>query len=414
MLFWPGIMGEFMSYLPKTVITGLLASLFVALVINPTLCAAFMRVRPERRIAAGKRAPSRFLRAYERLLAYSIDHYRGAIVAVFGALAALVALYGVFGKGLVFFPTSSPTVGASTSRRRAGPRWRTTDALARRGEEVARCCDNVDFVIADVGTGGGGVFVGGGSARSDAARISVNFKEYEKRTERASATLARIREGALKGIVGADVEVAKEEHGPPTGAPVNIEVSGEDFDTIVRLAARVKEEVKRIPGVVDLRDDYDPGQPEIRVLLDKERAALHGVSAAEVAGVIRAAVSGVEAGVFPRGRRGVRHHHPASGDRAAELNALSHMTIPDRLGNQVPLGTFARLEIGEGLGSIRRKDDKRVVTVTGEVQGRLADEVRREAQTAVARIPLPPRTGIAFTGEYEEQEKNQRFLGRRS
>ncbi len=412
MLFWPGIMGEFMSYLPKTVITGLLASLFVALVINPTLCAAFMRVRPGRRAGAGSRLGSRLMGGYERLLALSIDHYKLSIAGVFTALFVLVTLYGAFGKGLIFFPDIEPDRGSINIAAPRGTSLATTDALARRGEAVASCCDNVDFVIADVGTGGRGVFVGGGSARSDAARVSVNFREYEKRTEPASATLARIRDGALREIIGAEVEIAREEHGPPTGAPVNVEVSGEDFETIVRLAARVKEEIKRVPGVVDLRDDYDPGQPEIRVLLDKERAALHGVSAAAVAGAIRAAVSGVEAGVFREGDEEYDITVRLPKDERRSLDALSHMTIPDRLGNQVPLGTFARLEVGEGLGSIRRKDNKRVVTVSGEVQGRLADEVRREAQAAVGRLPLPPRTGIAFTGEFEEQEKNQAFLGK--
>jgi multidrug efflux pump subunit AcrB len=405
-------MGEFMSYLPKTVITGLLASLFVALVINPTLCAAFMRVRPERRRAGVERPPSRFMRTYERLLAFSIDHHRASIVGVFAVLAVLVALYGALGKGLIFFPDIEPDRASVNIQAPRGTSLATTDALARRAETIARGGENVDFVIADVGTGGRSVFVGGGSSRADAARVSVNFREYERRTEKASATLARIRDGALRQIVGAEVEVAKEEHGPPTGAPVNVEVSGEDFETIVRLASRVTEEIKRIPGVVDLKDDYDPGQPEIRVLLDKERAALHGVSAAEVSGVIRAAVSGVEAGVFREGDEeyDITVRLPKAERRS--LDALRHMTIPDRLGNQVPLGTFARLEIGEGLGSIRRKDNKRVVTVSGEVQGRLADEVRREARAAVARLALPPRTGIAFTGEYEEQEKNQAFLGK--
>ncbi len=412
MIFWPGIMGEFMSYLPKTVITGLLASLFVALVVNPTLCAAFMRVKPERRHGAGGRRESRFMRGYERLLAFSVDHYRASIAAGFAALVLVGGLYAIFGKGLIFFPDIEPDRGSVNIQAPRGTALATTDALARRAEEVARCCENVDFVIADVGTGGRGVFVGGGSARSDAARVTVNFREFEKRDEPASATLARIRDGALEEIVGAEVEVAKEEHGPPTGAPVNVEVSGEDFETILRLAARVKTAIRAVPGVVDLKDDYDPGQPEIRVQLDKERAALYGVSAAEVAGAIRAAVSGVEAGVFREGDEeyDITVRLPRAERR--NLDALSHMTIPDRLGNQVPLGTFARLEIGEGLGSIRRKDNKRVVTVSGEVHGRLADEVRQETQAAVAGLALPPRTGIAFTGEYEEQEKNQAFLGK--
>jgi hypothetical protein len=183
-----------MSYLPKTVITGLLASLFVALVINPTLCAAFMRVKPERRLAGGARPTSRFMRAYERLLAFSIDHHRGSIVVVFAALAALVALYGAFGKGLIFFPEIEPDRGnvniqaprhlaATTDLPPGGPRRRAAAqrGLRHRRRHRGRGSSRGRFPRAD-------------------ARMTVNLRVREARLP-ASAT-SRGSRRTLAAIVG--------------------------------------------------------------------------------------------------------------------------------------------------------------------------------------------------------------------
>jgi len=268
----------------------------------------------------------------------------------------------------------------------------------------------VDYVIADVGAGGGGYFVGEGSARPDASRVSVYFREWEKLLEPASRTLERIRATVDKEIVGAEAIVDKEQHGPPTGPPVNLEITGEDFEALKAVADRVRAAIKDVPGVVDLKDDYDQGRPEIRVHVDKERAELLGLSTVDVALAVRAAVNGVKAGVFREGdeESDITVRLPR-GERSS-LDAVRHMTLAGRSG-QVPLSAVARLEMASGFGSIRRIDQKRVVTVSSDIQGRLAEEVRADVAAAVAKLPLPPKTRIGFTGEQQEQAKNQRFLG---
>ena len=169
--------------------------------------------------------------------------------------------------------------------------------------------------------------------------------------------------------------------------------------------------IKDIPGVVDLEDDYDQGRPEIRVRVDKERAELLGLATVDVALAVRAAVNGVKAGVFREGDEEYDITVRLPKAERSSLDALSHMTLAGRTG-QVPLSAVARLEMASGFGSIRRIDQKRVVTVSADVQGRLAEEVRADVAAAVAKLPLPPKTGIGFTGEQQEQAKNQRFLGR--
>jgi CzcA family heavy metal efflux pump len=413
MIFWPGIMGEFMSYLPRTLIITLTASLFVALVINPTLCSVFMKVTHDPAKDEKRGGMERLSALYERFLGFALDHYISSLVLSGAFLVGIIFLYGIFGKGVLFFPAIEPNRAIVNIEAPKGTSLLTTDGYVREAEDAARCCGEVDHVIADVGSGGGeGMFGGAGSSQANAARVSVVFPAWSERQEKASGTLAKIRESLEGTIVGAEVNVTEEEQGPPTGAPVNIEVSGEDFTALARSAARIVAAVKEIEGVVDLKDDYDPGQPEIRVEVDKERASLLGVSTADVATTVRAAVNGVEAGVFreadeeydiivrlPKGKRD-------------SLSALRHLTVSDIKGNQVPLTTMTRLEMASGLGSIRRLDQKRVVTVTANVRDRLAEDVRREVEEAVGALELPAGVQVSYTGENVEQEESEAFMMR--
>ncbi len=412
MVFWPGIMGEFMSYLPRTLIITLSASLFVALVINPSICAAFMPEPGARGGRADRDVTARLQPPYERLLGFAIDRPWGTLGLAFGFLAVIIVLYRVFGSGVLFFPEIEPNRAIINIDAPRGTALATTDGYALLAEEEAACCENVDYVIADVGKGGQAVFVGGGSSRPDAAQVSVFFRQWEERTEKASATLERVRKNMVGRIVGAEVTVTEEQHGPPTGAPVNIEISGENFAALYRFATGVRKAIEDIPGIVDLKDDYDAGQPEIRVLVDKERASLLGISTADIAMTVRTAINGIEAGVYREADEEYDITVRLPERERGSLDAVRNLTVPDMAGNQVPLSTVARIEMASGLGSVRRIDQKRVVTVSSEVKGRLAEDVRREAESAVAALPVPRGVQVGFTGENVEQEESAAFLRR--
>jgi multidrug efflux pump subunit AcrB len=409
MLFWPGIMGEFMVYLPRTLIITLSASLFVALVINPTLCAAFMRVKPgsERKSSGGM---MRLTAAYEKFLTFSLDHYRLSLVGSVSLLVVIIVLYGMFGSGVLFFPEIEPNRAIINIDAPRGTSLATTDGYTRQSEAAASCCENVDYVIADVGASSSGMFVGGGSARSDASRVSVYFREWDERPEKASVTLEKIR-GQVEGkIVGADVTVTEEEHGPPTGPPVNIEIAGEDFDLLGLTASRVRKAIAGVTGVVDLKDDYDTGQPEVRVVVDKERASLLGVSTTDISWTIRSAVNGVEAGVFREADEEYDITVRLPEEERQDLDTVKNLTVTDRQGRQVPLSSVARIELASGLGSIRRIDQDRVVTVSANVKGRLGDEVRADVERILAEMAIPGEISVSFTGENVEQQENADFL----
>ena len=302
MLFWPGIMGEFMSYLPATLIVTLSASLFVALVDQPGALRLVHAGAPEAAARAPAGASTRFMRGYERVLAFSIDRHKTSIAVGFASLVAIIAIYGKFGKGVEFFPAIESTRAQITVKTPRGTSLATTDrsrAAPRRPRSAARTWTTSSRTSARAAAASS-------SARARRARTPRGSRSTSA-SGRSSWSRPRARWSASapavdREIVGAEVIVDEEQHGPPTGA------AGEPGDHAARTSSRSRGSptacsaaIKDIPGVVDLEDDYDQGRPEIRVRVDKERAELLGLSTVEVALAVRAAVNGVEAGVFREG-----------------------------------------------------------------------------------------------------------------
>jgi multidrug efflux pump subunit AcrB len=222
-----------------------------------------------------------------------------------------------------------------------------------------------------------------------------------------------IRERILKTIKGAEVQVEKEKEGPPTGAPVNIEISGADIHVLGELAHHVRETIKDIPGLVDLKDNFVKGKPEIRVRVDKEKAALMGLDTYTIAYTVKAAVNGVKVGVYREGKDqyDIMARLPEKDRKSME--SLKRITVSGPKGEPIPLTSVAEVSLATGVGAIQRLDQKRVVTVSGDVSGRLANDVIREIEGRLKRdFKWPRGYRYCFSGEQKEQEKSQAFLSK--
>jgi len=465
--FWPGVVGEFMSFLPKTVIITLTSSLFVALVIVPVLCALFMRLEGERSaplspaarwtllggagllflgIAAANpltavllaatviglvivhrlvlarvgrwfqdRAVPFMIDRYERRLRWALDH---RFIVVGGAAAVFVltfVAFGMFNAGVEFFPEDIPpsTVYAQIDVP-DGTHVDFTNAVAERIEEELKGLAGIrdaESVVATVGGGGGNIFMSGGDAT-----VAVNFKRYDLREFDTFETLREMQERIGKGIAGADVKIEKLEMGPPSGKPVTIEIVGEDPEVLRALADRVVQILEASPvyaRLEGLESDMARGRPELIVDVDREKAALYGLSTAEVGRTVRTAIQGTEAAKFRDGNDEydivVRLAKPYRED----LNALRDLTVVAE-GRQIPLPSVATWRIDEGFGSIKRRDMDRVATVSSDVRtGENSNAVLAEVQKTLAGFAaeLPPGYVLRYGGQQEDQMEAQEFLG---
>jgi multidrug efflux pump len=415
LLFWPGIMGEFMGYLPQTLIMALSASLFVALVVNPVLSARYQTVKhhqnpgPDPKESSGQ---SLIKRLYLHILVWALKHRAIVILIAFGLLIAAITAFAIFGKGVEFFPVTEPRRAYVHIKTPEGTNLDASDKLVTQVEQIALRYKDIRYVIANVGAIGGDPFSQGGTG-THINRVVLDFKDFHDRSRPSSEIVEEVRKKLLATIRGAEVQVEKEEEGPPTGPPVNIEISGKDIHVLGELASRTRSTIKDIPGLVDLKDNFVEGKPEIRVGVDKEKAALLGLDTYTIAYTVKAAINGVKVGVFREGKDeyDIIARLPERDRRSVE--GLKRITVSGPRGEPIPLTSLAEVSLASGVGAIMRLDQKRVVTISGDVSGRLANEVIRDIKARLDQdVGWPRGYTYRFTGEQKEQEKAQRFLSK--
>jgi CzcA family heavy metal efflux pump len=409
MIFWPGIMGGFMSFLPKTVILALTGSLFVALVVNPVLSARYQTARPPRFASGGGLADSRSKRVYLRLLEWSLDH-RAVVLAVCVAMFFGSALaFGMFGKGVEFFPETEPKRAYANVEMPVGTNLDATDRRISLIEGVVSEYDDVRFVIAGTGAATGGGFGGGGTG-THLGSVTMDFKPIAVRERNSFDIIREVRERLAAMITGAEVRVEKEEDGPPTGDPVSLEIYGDDMSVLASLVEEVRGVMRDIPGIVDMKDNLVTGKPEIQIRVDKEKTALLGLDTYTVAYTVKAAVNGAKVGVYREGKDEYDIVAKLPEKDRQSVEALRRITVSGPGGEPVPLTTLADVELESGLGIINHKDQKRVVTVSSNVSGRLANDIIRELDGKLSAMSWPRGYSYSFAGEQEEQRKAEEFL----
>jgi CzcA family heavy metal efflux pump len=437
LLFWPGIVGDFMQYLPLTLIITLSASLFVAYVISPVQGAQWIDYKKEIRKArenlehphwykkynpftyiyhkVDEKFFPRAVASYEQTLRWAFARKGQTILMAVGLLVIVMVLFGLLNKGVVFFPDTQPSMVNVSIEAPAGSALQHTDALAQRIESEIRKVagrPDIEFVVTSTGTSDN-PFDFGGKGTANKGRIALNFYEKAKRQQSSFVTLEEVR-SVVAGIPGGIIKVTKQQMGPPVGAPVNIEVAGEDYDELARLTAQIKRAIADIPNLVELKDNYNSGKPEILIDVDREKAALLFMSTAQVAGTVRSAISGTEASKYRVGEDEYKIRVRLREDQRTSVEDLKNLNITfmNKQGKllSIPLTSVATIRQTTALMDIQRKDQKRVITISGEVQGRIASKVLDDVKVRLANFSLPSGYAIRFTGEDEEQKKAAAFL----
>ena len=411
LLFWPGIMGQFMGFLPRTIIICLTASLVVALLINPVMCVVFLKVNPRHAVHENTEPTGGVYRFYKRTLVWALDHRLITFVGVLGMLVVTVAGYGAMKLGVEFFPQSTPDNVIIEMRAADGSRLETSDRLIANVERFLDGENNLKNYVTSVGVGGGGRAGSGGGQARHLAQIFVDFKDVEERTESPYDTIDKIRT-FLADVPGARFEIRKQNMGPPSGAPVGVEISGADWDELGRITTELSTEVATIPNLVDLKDDFNNGRPEVQVRVNREKARLVGTSTPQVAQAVRTAINGTKATTFHEGEdeydvtvRFAEHNRHA-------LEHLNLIYVTGKDGVQVPLTEVATVVTTAGAGSIRHKDRLRVITLSANTEGRLPDEVRKDVVALLEKKKLPAGYHWRLAGQNEEQDKAKAFLSR--
>ena len=362
LLFWPGIVGEFMKFLPLTLIITLFASLLVAYIMNPVFASSslqrteehaaqdhsFRSIRTPLFILVGlsilgylinfgignflafitilfvfnhyvltpfliipfqSNVFPRLKNGYRKLISFVIHGWRpvGLFVGVIALFVGTIIMFGIVQPKVVFFPSGEPDFVYVYCVMPQGTDASKTDSTMRLLEQrvydvLGKNNPSVASIITNVGINAGDPFNPDRVVVPHKGKITVAFKTVEERIHYGASTeayLAKIRD-RVKGIPGAQVTAEPESNGPPTGKPVTIEIAGEDFDQLIKLSANVKNAINKsgVQGIEELKSDLVLNKPEIVIDIDRERAAREGISTAQIAMQIRGALFGTEVSKF--------------------------------------------------------------------------------------------------------------------
>ena len=420
LIFWPEMMGDFMKYLPIGVIVTLCSSLFVALVINPTVCSV---------VATGEiHGPENervFVAAYRWLLTAALRSKAATLIIAAAIFVGVLALYVRLDHGVQFFPEMDPDRAVINLRLPQGSNVRETNRLTRvierrikkylepiEGSETA--VPQIEHSVANVGSAGGtDFFFRSGGAAPHMSHITLVFPDYEKRERPSAEVLTEIRK-KVADIAGAEVRVEKEKDGPPTGAPVTVRIVGPEFDVLEKISNEAKDLIADTSGLVNLRSDLEVARPELVFRVDRWRAMILGVNTATVGQFLKTAVFGREVGTYRQFNDEYDITVRLPFERRADIEDIFSLHIPNAYGKPVPISSLGTLDYRGGFGTVNRLDRKRVVTLTADVDGRLADEVLKDVQKKLKGLKLPEGGGyyVSYAGEKEEQDKAVAFLSK--
>lgn len=472
LLFWPGIMGEFMKYLPVTLIVVLSSSLFVALVLNPVFAARFMKIEDPTAKVNHKRLftvtgimagigvgfyiagnilwgnllilplllslinvfglkpaavwfQGRLLpwleRRYEATLRMALGRHTSKWL-MFGMVVLLffsIVFYFASSPNVIFFPDSDPKTVYITMELPLGTDIDKTDEVTREAEEIIYDVLDpymhiVKSVGVNVGNGKGGFFE---SSRSpNKTLMTITFVEtIDRGGISTSKIMGELSEG-LKGFVGAKFFVEKEENGPPVGKPINIEVSGDDFETLVGVAEGVKQTIDNqgIQGIENLEMDININKPEMQVFIDRDKVRRLGLSTQMVAGTLRTALYGSRVDKFKDGEDEYDIMLRLTDRSRYDVSSLMNLKIKiDKEGKSfhIPVSSVATFSYGSTYENIQRKNNTRLITLYSNVlEGYNANKINESIRTLLKNYEMPAGYRWEMTGEQEEQQETMEFL----
>ncbi len=474
MVFWPGIVGQFMSYLPKTLIITLASSLVVGLVINPVICALFMRVDGQEKKAQlttkGKRiligvfaffamiflassfitwimlialgvilwsinkyvlepvgrwwqrdGLNKLIVRYERTLTWALNHRLTTMGIAVVILISSFVLLGAFNPGTEFFPEDIPPRDVYVQiETPIGSDVTYTKEIIDEVRDRVQNLPNIVDVNSVLATSGALITAdpasGGGGNTPNRGTVALNFVDFQEREGDVFNAMEFLRDHMSENIVGAKITVEQPPNGPPTGKPVNLEISGSNMEQLALISydvLKILEEDSVFAKMDGLESDLPEPRPEVRVEVDREKAALYELNTNTIGMTIRQAINGVEASKFRDGKDEYDIIVRLNDEYRDDMSTLGDLTIFHE-GNQIPLSEVATWEVKDGLGGIKHKEAERVITISADVRaGYQANAVLAEVQGVLAEYlsDLPPGYTHGWTGQQQEQDESFEFLG---
>ena len=411
--FWPGTSGEFMKYLPITLIAVLSASLVMALLFVPTLGSMFGKTganteEARRNLTAAETGDldtvTGFTGRYVRFLKTSLLHPWLSVAGVSALLVTVYMAFAIFGKGVEYFPDVEQPFGMVDIRARGDLSTAERDVLVRQVEERVLGMPEIEYLYAKTGSSDQ-------RAEDHIGTLTLNYVEWDQR-RKADEILAEVRD-RTSDLVGIQIETRKPDPGPPIGKPIRIEFSSRFPDLLEKSVAEVRDLMEGNPGIINIEDSRPLPGIEWQIKVDRAEAARFGADISLVGAMIQLVTNGIKIGEYrpddSDDEIDIRVRYPES---SRSLTQIDNLRIPSERG-LIPISTFVERVPAQKVSNIRRIDMRRTMSIDADVATNyLVNDLVAELRRELPGLEIDPRVSMTFGGSTQDQEEDQAFLAR--
>ncbi|MGA0170260.1 MAG: efflux RND transporter permease subunit [Pseudomonadales bacterium] len=409
LMFWPGMVGKFMRYLPVTVFAVLCGSLLYSLLFAPALGAVMGRVGSDqgefinklKQLTTGRRwSLGGPLGVYVSIVAAAARNPVTTIVLTLTFLFGTVFAYTQFGRGVIFFSSSEPQF--MQVRVNALGNYSAAET-----NQIFQDVENTVLGVRGIATMSAWNFPASGSEQI--GNIFMELLPENERADNAESIIAQIREGVAR-YAGVSIEVIKMEQGPGQGKPIKIQVASYDRDQLEPATRLISDYMKSQSTMLDVEDSLPKPSLEWRLKVDRAKAALAGADVSAVGLAVQMLTNGVKVGEYRPDRADdavdIRVRYP---DDERRLQALEQLRVATSNG-MAPITSFVEIQPAQAVGTIRRTQLQPTEVIRANVaEGVLADDVVKDLEAWVATQTLHPAVTVSFRGINEEQQESQGF-----
>lgn len=416
LFFLSGIVGQFISSIPFTIIFVLLASIVVALGMVPLLAVLLSKDHRSRFEDIQEEYSNKAKAYYQnflRVLLGNKNYQRIFLTAIFSLFFLIFFLPGLGIIKVKFFPQDNQDFIYVSVEAEQGTPLSVTDISVREVEELLYASSIPSSFVTSVGASS--AFSGdGGSAGSKFANITIMLKAKSKRSYTSTEAVEMLRK-ELMPITSAKIKVEQGNNGPPSGTPISIEFTSDNLTDLTRAVSQGEDLLKQIPGTTDVTSSMKDNGNQFELTFDRLKASAYGVSAAQIAGVLRTSVAGIVAttistngddiDVVVKSDLNPNYENPED-TNIATLDSLKQVPLKTSTGSDVLVGSLLSTKFEQSLTSITHKDGKRLGTVSSNLSKEAtAVEVVAEFKKKAQALHLPENVTINYGGENEDVNK---------